>query len=411
MTNKILIMSVYKEYCGDKVRLYTSYKENNEEKLFYYEVNKTYDEYLVDDRADAFVVAFINYALLKGLDIDSKIPISTSIYYSLINHYIPTLTNLNKNYKPIIYSGDYICDIVNSGNAIATGMSRGVDSFTSFSLNYYNDVPEIYKINTLTFFDIGSSQSSLTGKFSKKEIIEFKNRDIIKSIKKIEEERFNGASKVARELGGLPIIRISSNIQEVQNIKHKYVHSLRSISAVLSMQKYFKIYYFASTVDINATKIDHTDPSYYDLLTLNLFSTKATRFIQGDIAYSRLKKTDIISNIEISYNNLNVCWRDAYNCGRCNKCIRTLVTLDFLNKLENYKNVFDINQYYKNRERNIAHVFINRKNDIFYKEIYWFYKKNKINIKKIKRFKYYKFYLYFKIKKTLKKIFWFLKKN
>src|SRR5690554_5757729 len=138
MTNKILIMSVYKEYCGDKVRLYTSYKENNEEKLFYYEVNKTYDEYLVDDRADAFVVAFINYALLKGLDIDSKIPISTSIYYSLINHYIPTLTNLNKNYKPIIYSGDYICDIVNSGNAIATGMSRGVDSFTSFSLNYYN---------------------------------------------------------------------------------------------------------------------------------------------------------------------------------------------------------------------------------------------------------------------------------
>src|SRR5690554_8111137 len=104
MTNKILIMSVYKEYCGDKVRLYTSYKENNEGKLFYYEVNKTYDEYLVDDRADAFVVAFIIYELLKGLDIILKIQISISINYSLFNNNIQTLPNLIKINKLIFNS-------------------------------------------------------------------------------------------------------------------------------------------------------------------------------------------------------------------------------------------------------------------------------------------------------------------
>ena len=38
------------------------------------------------------------------------------------------------------------------------------------------------------------------------------------------------------------------------------------------------------------------------------------------------------------------------NCGMCNKCKRTLFTLDILGVLEKYENIFNLNNYYKVKE-------------------------------------------------------------
>lgn len=53
-------------------RLQAKVKIGNNETELWFEVSKEYGEYLVDDRADAFVVALVNYAMIHGFDIRVK---------------------------------------------------------------------------------------------------------------------------------------------------------------------------------------------------------------------------------------------------------------------------------------------------------------------------------------------------
>lgn len=60
------------------------------------------------------------------------------------------------------------------------------------------------------------------------------------------------------------------------------------------------------------------------------WSTSNLQFIHDGCEASRLDKCDVIGQNDIASDLLRVCWRNpagAYNCGRCEKCIRTMVQL------------------------------------------------------------------------------------
>lgn len=42
---------------------------------------------------------------------------------------------------------------------------------------------------------------------------------------------------------------------------------------------------------------------------------------------------------------------EPFNCGECFKCRRTLLALDAADKLEDYRESFDIDKYFKQRKR------------------------------------------------------------
>jgi hypothetical protein len=67
-------------------------------------------------------------------------------------------------------------------------------------------------------------------------------------------------------------------------------------------------------------------------LTDPLMSTSRTTFIHYGAAVSRFEKTAFIASSELVRRHLHVCWEDASdrNCGRCEKCYRTQITLDLL---------------------------------------------------------------------------------
>lgn len=72
-----------------------------------------------------------------------------------------------------------------------------------------------------------------------------------------------------------------------------------------------------------------------------LFSTVYTKIVHEGTAYTRTEKIKYISEDKKALSELHVCYRgadskgqDSRNCGRCEKCYRTMIALDLLGKLD-----------------------------------------------------------------------------
>lgn len=59
------------------------------------------------------------------------------------------------------------------------------------------------------------------------------------------------------------------------------------------------------------------------------------------------------------------------NCGWCDKCLRTLFTLELLGEdLSKYGDIFDLQKYYVHKNSFIRTTILNRKKNHMYSEIY-----------------------------------------
>lgn len=67
-----------------------------------------------------------------------------------------------------------------------------------------------------------------------------------------------------------------------------------------------------------------------------LLSTLGTRVIHDDVSFSRAEKTEVVARSDMALRTLRVCWnaRSERNCSYCNKCFRTMATLEVLGALE-----------------------------------------------------------------------------
>lgn len=106
----------------------------------------------------------------------------------------------------------------------------------------------------------------------------------------------------------------------------------------------------------------------------HLWSSEDLEFVHDGFGYSRIKKVAFISNYKIALENLRVCWKNpdnSYNCGECEKCLRTMINLKISNALEKCT-TFDKEINYKQ----ISKLIIN-------KEFYgYFIKSNIIELEK-----------------------------
>jgi hypothetical protein len=69
-----------------------------------------------------------------------------------------------------------------------------------------------------------------------------------------------------------------------------------------------------------------------------LLSTETTQVIHHGTGFRRTEKTEAIARWEETHDKLRVCAFDdsTLNCSKCEKCIRTMMTLDILGVLERY---------------------------------------------------------------------------
>ncbi len=318
--------------------------------LLWYEVSKEYGEFLTDDRADAFIVGLLLYALKNGHDIQVLSRMSERLYYTLNKYLVPIIADIN-GYKHI----KVMCKLLDAKSlsnvgAVGTGLSCGIDSFSTIC-DHLN-VPDHYKITHFTFLNVGSNGCN----GGKKAFKLFKKRaKLVKSC--------------AEELG-IEFITVNSNLSEILRMDFQSTHTLRSISAVLALQRLFKVYYYSSSIPIKNFELSKQYSDSYDIFSLNMLSTESIELFSACSTLTRVDKTRLVAEFEPSYKYLNVCTMSDFNCGTCPKCLRTFFTLELIGVIDRYKSVFNYEAYLKKRQKFIAHVLKQHHTDVLLKEIY-----------------------------------------
>jgi len=165
---------------------------------------------------------------------------------------------------------------------------------------------------------------------------------------------------------GLKIISTNSNYAEVfsEGILHWHhvlTYTYSSCFAIYMLQKLWKAYLYASAggdfSTFNIVNTEKNDPCCYDLLSLDCFSTESLKIYSEGGTKTRFEKTKTVITYPPAETYLNVCIYSTSNCGECFKCIRTLLSLDALNKLDDYHAVFDINRYKSHRGRYYCYLY------------------------------------------------------
>ena len=139
----------------EEVLLYSDIEFNSGTERLWYKLPLKFQEYLVIENADAFVVGLLFLALKKGEDIELKTPISARLHYTLTHYLIPALCLANpKLHKIRIIAKQVNASNLNKEKVAGCGLSCGVDSFAT----YYQHIDETgpFKIEYFTFLNAGS---------------------------------------------------------------------------------------------------------------------------------------------------------------------------------------------------------------------------------------------------------------
>lgn len=333
-------------------RLQAVFTSNGREETMWYEVEKKYQGYLTVERADAFLVGLFLFAFKNGEDIEVLAPISKRLYYTLNKYLLPLIAEIRGIKEIKIICDQIVEEVLPSANAVGTGLSCGIDSFSTIYHHLVEDCPDDYKITHFTFFNVGSN-GGLGGE---------KARQLFK-------KRSDLVRPCANELGK-ELVTLDSNISEILQLGFYETHTYRNMSACLALQKLFKVYYYSSSYSLKYFDLKPNSCGHYDIFNMSMLSTENISLYSSCPHHTRVEKTRMVSNFEPAYKYLNVCLVDGENCGGCEKCVRTLFTLEVMGKLNEFSTVFNLKNYYQKRQNYIAKVLANHKSNEYMKEIY-----------------------------------------
>ena len=305
------------------------------EQTLHYTVADSYRG-LLSPRPDAAAVALLIPAMRRNENLFVDGTLSERLTFSL-NTYQHLLRLLDPSLNEIRIEPEDVDRSALEGNGIATGFSGGVDSFAVLARHHYGDPPAGFRLTHLLFNNVGSHGTGGERLFR---------------------ERYHRLAPTAERLG-LPFIAVNSNLDSFYSDKFITSHTPRNVSVALALQGgvhrflYASAYAYSQITLTERNSIAHADP-----IGLPLLSTSALHAVSSGGEYTRVGKTMLVARIPESYRCLDVC-TDATangNCSRCNKCLRTLLTLEIGNYLERYEGVFNFDVYQRSREDFITRV-------------------------------------------------------
>lgn len=249
---------------------------------------------------------FVAASLLPAMRIGKPLSIEGTVSPRLLAS-IPAVESLMTDWFPRVDSigVDARPAPERKGGGVACFFSGGVDSF-------YSVLSHLDEITALVFvhgFDIQPHEVELRARVSE------------------------SLRKAALRLGK-PLIEVETNLRAFADRyalwSEEYCGSaLASVALLLSPQ--FGRFYVPASFSPN-----YTAPwgSHKDLDPM--WSTEATEVIHDGVA-SRVDKARLIARSDVALESLRVCWENRagrYNCGRCEKCIRTMVNLQVVGALD-----------------------------------------------------------------------------
>lgn len=307
---------------------------------------------MLSDRADAFIVALLIPAMMRGEDITIDATLSPSLAYNLSTALQPLLSAIVKDASVVSVTAAQEAPQETQGNAVLTGFSAGVDSFSVVVDHLLTPVRADFRLTHFLFNDVGSYGTNEQSRYA---------------------ERLSDIRNSAAPLK-LPVIGVQSNLNAFYlDTQFGMTHSLRNVAVAMLLQKAAGKFLYALGDHIRESGV-RTDGviARADPISLPMLSTETFKAIPAGGQYSRLDKTIQISEHAITYDRLDICIdpfasRTPRNCGKCYKCVFTMAALEAHGVLNLYKDCFNISAYKRGRMKQIARFALTRNS--YWKEV------------------------------------------
>lgn len=307
----------------------------DKEKSIYIGVLPEYEDMLATDTYDAFLFIPLYMSMYYKTDLRIHGNVSKSLYRNLLDYVEPLLCSFSNQLRKVNILVDGFVESKGLRDVIGTGLSCGVDCLSTVYKYFVEENDSDYKLNALFMLNCGWH-----GEYGKEETI------------KIFNERYNENKKAADELG-LPLIAVDSNLHAFLWNLDDQASYFGLYSCVFALQRRLKRYYISSSfsygqvMDYGKFARNKDFSEYGEPLALPLISTQNCELVSDGCQFTRSEKLQHFVDWDISKKYLNVCCKNDVkeNCSVCHKCVRTLLPLEAMGKLDEYSSVFDIKKY------------------------------------------------------------------
>ncbi len=338
----------------------------SQSKQLFFEVPRSYKEWLADDVYDSFMVALYWPIMLynEPLEIDGNV--SKKLHLNMLYDLAYSQRDFDSRlFMPIIKVKGYADPKKNNELHVGEAFTAGVDSLATFHDHYWNPRDEDLKIDTLFFFHADNTGGDPT----------------VPEIQAWAEANYQTLTKAFADKIGLPSCYVDNNMFEFHP-KHgtdMYNGWFARMSMILAIQRSLKCFYISA--DLTYGQMLKVVEMYkYQPLQMRfwyytgqpygcpMLSPKGLDIIPDGAIHTRDEKLELIINDPYVKDFLNVCGGGGTvagkNCSHCRKCITTMLALDILGKLDEFKDVFDI-EYYRKHSYGIKCrvVYLNEKEE------------------------------------------------
>jgi hypothetical protein len=256
----------------------------------------------LSDRSDAFLAAALLPAMRLGVPLRVQGAVSSRLLENL-PIFQDIICTWYKDFHRVTIDAEaaHETTTIQPRSGVACFFSAGVDSFYS-ALKHQSELTHLILVHG---FDFGLGQETLP-------------IHIAQSV-----------YKAAAELGK-PLVEVETNLRTLVDLYGDWNYHLHgtALASVALAQDQLKKVYIAS-----AHSYDRLKPLGSHPLLNPLWSTEQMQVIHDGCEANRYEKMHSIMNNETVRRWLRVCWLnsgDAYNCGHCSKCLRTMVFIHFV---------------------------------------------------------------------------------
>lgn len=263
-------------------------------------VPRRFANFLVAD-ASPFAAALLLPSMKLGEDLVVQGSISARLHAGM-TEMIRTIAGWDVGLKPIRVIADELIPDPAAAGVTGAFFSGGVDSFYTY-LRHKSDRQPITHLVLAKGYDIDRRDDRLW------------------------EATVHNLEQIAKE-EQVTLIQIDSNLRSLTDpiLSWTYSHGGGLAGAALCLRRGISRIYIASSADA-----DHQARGGSHLTTDQLWSTEALSFVHDGWEASRMDKIDQqIARSPLALKYLRVCYTNkngSYNCGECEKCLRTMVSL------------------------------------------------------------------------------------
>lgn len=308
----------------------------------WYRVERGFADMLTTS-SDAALVALLIPAMAAGEDMHVDGEVSERLYHSLAGPYQDLLRAVIPSLHRVAIHASGFQAPRSRPAAVATGLSCGIDSYCLLLDHCFADDPVDGKVTHLLFNNVGSHG---------------------KDGERVFRQRLARVAPVAARIG-LPLVAIDSNLDEFYGAGLSFIqtHTPRNASVALLLQGGIGRWLYAAGYSNDTMFVGPThEIAAADGAALPMLCTESLDITLRGGEYTRAQKTLRVAGLPLSYGTLDVCANPVTdrNCSICQKCLRTLLTLEIAGHLELYARAFDLDAYLGRRAKYAAKVLRSR---------------------------------------------------